>query len=300
MSEKKLMPGKLIPIYYDRCFKYIFQKYSDYRNVIISKILKDDSIFNMHLTNTEVISETGREKTKTTDLIFTDEKNYINLEMEHGYKTSSNKLRNFIYLASIAKSSISQDDMYLLNTIFDQIVFADKPDGEDDGKLIYEYVFMENELHYEYPINFKIYVVRLDKIDDDRYTKGVDEKLISYLKMFSSNDIDMLKKLATDKTLKEVLKGMVDFASDKDNIGVYVEEEDRKKLERSSLYEMKQEGIKEGIKQGIKEGVKQGIKEGSKQTQNEIAKNLLQAKVSEEIIIETTGITKEELDNLKN
>ena len=143
---------------------------------------------------------------------------------------------------------------------------------------------------------FKIYVVRLDKIDDDRYTKGVDEKLISYLKMFSSNDIDILKKLATDKTLKEVLKGMVDFASDKDNIGVYVEEEDRKKLERSSLYEMKQEGIKEGIKQGIKEG----IKEGSKQTQNEIAKNLLQAKVSEEIIIETTGITKEELDNLKN
>ena len=102
----------------------------------------------------------------------------------------------------------------------------------------------------------------------------------------------MLKKLATDKTLKEVLKGMVDFASDKDNIGVYVEEEDRKKLERSSLYEMKQEGIKEGVKQGIKEG--------SKQTQNEIAKNLLQAKVSEEIIIETTGITKEELDNLKN
>ena len=101
---------------------------------------------------------------------------------------------------------------------------------------------------------------------------------------------------------------MVDFASDKENIGVYVEEEDRKKLERSSLYEMKQEGIKEGIKQGIKEGtkqgikegVKQGIKEGSKQTQNEIAKNLLQAKVSEEIIIETTGITKEELDNLKN
>ena len=85
---------------------------------------------------------------------------------------------------------------------------------------------------------------------------------------------------------------MVDFASDKDNIGVYVEEEDRKKLERSSLYEMKQEGIKEGIKQGIKEG--------SKQTQNEIAKNLLKAKVSEEIIIETTGITKEELDNLKN
>ena len=85
---------------------------------------------------------------------------------------------------------------------------------------------------------------------------------------------------------------MVDFASDKDNIGVYVEEEDRKKLERSSLYEMKQEGIKEGIKQGIKEG--------SKQTQNEIAKNLLQAKVSEEIIIETTGMTKEELDKLKN
>ena len=81
---------------------------------------------------------------------------------------------------------------------------------------------------------------------------------------------------------------MVDFASDKDNIGVYVEEEDRMKLERSSLYEMKQEGIKEGIK------------EGSKQTKTEIAKNLLQAKVSEEIIIETTGITKEELDKLKN
>ena len=78
MSEKKLMPGKLIPIYYDRCFKYIFQKYSDYRNVIISKILKDDSIFNMHLTNTEEINDTVRTKMKTTDLIFTDKKNDIN------------------------------------------------------------------------------------------------------------------------------------------------------------------------------------------------------------------------------
>lgn len=55
----------------------------------------------------------------------------------------------------------------------------------------------------------------------------------------------------------------------------------------------------DGIKQGKKEGKKEGRKEGKQEEKIEIAKNLLKEKVPIEIIVKTTGLKKEEVEELE-
>ncbi|NEW60500.1 Rpn family recombination-promoting nuclease/putative transposase [Sulfurovum sp. bin170] len=61
----------------------------------------------------------------------------------------------------------------------------------------------------------------------------------------------------------------------------------------------KMEGVKEGIEQGIERGVEQERVEGRKRIEN-IAKNLLLAKLDIEMIIQSTGLSKEEIEKLES
>lgn len=68
-------------------------------------------------------------------------------------------------------------------------------------------------------------------------------------------------------------------------------------MEYSSLkaYAM-DEGRKEGLEEGRKESMKQGMKEGIRKT----AKKLIKLGMSMEQIKEVTGLTEEEIHNLKD
>ena len=68
-------------------------------------------------------------------------------------------------------------------------------------------------------------------------------------------------------------------------------EEDQRKIQNSLISEAEERGIEKGIEQGIEKG---------KNTRNiEIAKNLLQKNIDINIISETTGLSKEEVEKLK-
>jgi predicted transposase/invertase (TIGR01784 family) len=51
---------------------------------------------------------------------------------------------------------------------------------------------------------------------------------------------------------------------------------------------------------GIKKGMEQGIEQGMEQRNIEIAKSLLEHNISIDIIMESTGLTKEEIEKLRN
>ena len=59
------------------------------------------------------------------------------------------------------------------------------------------------------------------------------------------------------------------------------------------------QGIEQGLEQGIEQGIKQGLEQGKKQQAIDIAKNLKEQNVDIDIICKTTGLTKEEIENLK-
>ena len=59
------------------------------------------------------------------------------------------------------------------------------------------------------------------------------------------------------------------------------------------------EGIKKGLEKGIKKGRKEGIEEGMKRAKTQIIKNLMMAGTDMELVMEVTGMTREEIENLK-
>ena len=65
------------------------------------------------------------------------------------------------------------------------------------------------------------------------------------------------------------------------------------------LKEGRKEGIKEGRKEGREEGREEGIKEGIEQDRIEIAKKMIKKKMKIEDICEITGLTIEEIEELK-
>ena len=72
----------------------------------------------------------------------------------------------------------------------------------------------------------------------------------------------------------------------------------KKGLERGMKKGMKK-GIEQGIEQGIERGIEQGIEQGENNKSIEIAKNMLNKNMNINIISEVTGLSKEEIENLK-
>ena len=56
--------------------------------------------------------------------------------------------------------------------------------------------------------------------------------------------------------------------------------------------------ITEGYEQGIEDGISQGLEQGISSRNIEIAKNLLDNNVSIDVIIKSTGLSKEEVEEL--
>ncbi len=67
---------------------------------------------------------------------------------------------------------------------------------------------------------------------------------------------------------------------------------------REGEEEGREEGKKEGKKEGRKEGKEEGREEGRQKATIEIAKNLLQQQVPRQAILQATGLTSEELEEL--
>ena len=60
------------------------------------------------------------------------------------------------------------------------------------------------------------------------------------------------------------------------------------------------DGKEEGLKEGLQKGKKAGIKEGAVQKSLDIAKNLLEIGMSDEQIIQVTGLSSKQIAKLKS
>ena len=76
-------------------------------------------------------------------------------------------------------------------------------------------------------------------------------------------------------------------------------EEGLKQGKEEGLKQGKEEGLKQGKKEGLKQGKKEGLKQGKKEEKQEIAQKLLSMNIEIEKIVEATGLSKEEIENVK-
>ena len=94
-------------------------------------------------------------------------------------------------------------------------------------------------------------------------------------------------------------KDIIDFSSDDD---VYLEmlEELAKNID---INEAKNEGISEGLEKGIiqgrEEGISEGVSKGERAKSIDIARNMINMNIDLETISKATGLSIEEIQNIK-
>ena len=61
----------------------------------------------------------------------------------------------------------------------------------------------------------------------------------------------------------------------------------------------RKEGMREGIREGMKKGMEKGMKKGMEKAKIQIVKNLMLAGADVKFVMEVTGMTREEILNLR-
>ena len=118
-----------------------------------------------------------------------------------------------------------------------------------------------------------------------------DNKEEAYLSLFTANSYEELREIAGDD--KEALKIVDELErlglDDKFGLAYDNEIMQKKMINTARSW---------GYDDGKADGKAEGIEEGAKAKEIEIAKNLLQKRVSLEIVSESTGLSIEELEKL--
>lgn len=91
------------------------------------------------------------------------------------------------------------------------------------------------------------------------------------------------KKITSDERKRMLIQAREDAWRD---------EEARKKADIEDAF-------KEGVEKGIKEGKTEGLKEGEKNSKIQIAKKMMSKNINISEIIEFTGLSENDLENLK-
>ena len=132
-------------------------------------------------------------------------------------------------------------------------------------------------------ISFQKYKVNLSFLEKKRY--NIDEltrfeKLLLIMKEDRKKELYELAK--GDKELEKMVKKVEKMSMDPKYVSLYDEE----RLDELARDFDRKEAREEGIEQGISQGIKQ------------TAKKLLEAKVDINVIMDSTGLTKEEIEKM--
>ena len=124
----------------------------------------------------------------------------------------------------------------------------------------------------------------------------VIEKWIYFIK--NAPDLQFIPKSADFKEIVEAYEVADQFKWSKEELEVYdywlMKEQDA----RGAVEQAKIDGEMKGLIKGIEKGRVEGLKEGLEKGKSEIAKNLLKQGLDIKIIINATGLSKEEIEKL--
>ena len=279
--------GKVVPATYDCIFKAIMKKCPKYRADITSKLtsVSKELILNTYKEmNTEYVIDNVLEKGKVSDVLF-EVKGYIfNFEFNNR-KWDGLIERNDAYLGKVKNDLIRRTKNYANMPKVIQI------------NINNFYCFLSKENLLEFKSRDKHGIVESDKwgkiyvnlkLIREKYDRGLKlSKLEKELLILTLTKIEEIDKIAEgDVELMEVAKELKRLTNDVYTIGLYDEEEERKRIENSIKITAR------------KQGLKQGVKQGASNEKKTIAKSMLAKKMDIPLISEITGLSKKQIARL--
>ena len=140
--------------------------------------------------------------------------------------------------------------------------------------------------------NMEMHILEIPKIKDDEMLK---DELAQWLKFIENPGNKEVEKFMSENRFLKQAKEELAYLSGDPDFQLLVES---RAGMLKDIYCFKKEAFKEGITEGRATGLAEGIAEGERKKQIEIAKKLLELKISIEQIVIATGLTKEEIEKL--
>ncbi len=158
-----------------------------------------------------------------------------------------------------------------------------------------------------------IYFIQLPRFEEERklldndvkYEDIVKNKLDEWCVFLSNKSQEVRNMVAKNNiNIEEAIKQYEELSS----IPEVVETAFRRRIAEMDRMAREQDAMKTGMEKGLKKGMKVGKKEGRKEgkiegkiegiieSKKEIAKKLLNQKINMQVIINATGLTKEEIE----
>ena len=283
--------GEVVPATYDCVYKAIMRNCPKYRADTTSKLtsVSKELILNTYKEmNTEYVIDNVLEKGKVSDVLFETKGYVFNFEFNNR-KWDGLIERNDAYLGKVKNDLIRRTKSYASLPKVIQI------------NINNFYCFLSKENLLEFKSRDKYGIIESDKwgkiyvnlkLIREKYKRELElSKLEKELVILTLTKVDEIDKLAEgDEELMEVAKELKRLTNDAYTIGLYDEEEERRRIENSIKITAKE--------QGLKQGIKQGFEQGAKEREKSIAKNLLEIGIPTNDIIKATGLSKKQITML--
>ncbi|MEQ2025523.1 hypothetical protein ABLB84_06970 [Xenorhabdus szentirmaii] len=98
---------------------------------------------------------------------------------------------------------------------------------------------------------------------------------------------------------EQVLQQLIEQVDNHQEVIMSIAQRLHEKGRKEGIQQGMSQGIQRGISQGIQQGISQGIQQGEKRASANIARTLLKNGVNIELIMESTGLSREEVLSLQ-
>lgn len=278
--------GKVIPATFDEMFKEVMKGCPNYLADILYQIIgfdKEMILNNMVIQDTEHRISHILEKRKKSDVIVRIDENIINLEMNPEFYNGLYE-KNEAYMRRLGSEMIKITEDYENRKII-QINFDDFTPF--DERVVIPFKIMDVERHIVEVENYEKYHINLAKVREKYYNEEERNsltKLEKELLILVLDDKEKIKEVSKgDVELMEAGKKIEDMSFDINMIGLYDEEEERKKTDY----------LKNKYK--LEQAEENGIEKGANLKSIEIAKKMIAKNIEIETISEVTSLSQEEI-----
>jgi len=258
----------------------------------VTGIDKDILICNMKLVTSE-IGTNNNIVDSTVDAIFSDNNEYINIEINYRFGNTT-LVKNNVYLYHMILRQLDSSKKY------DKVIPAIQINinGKDTfgrNEFIYKSMMMEvnhkiirDELLTIYDINLDF----LRNIDYTKIKKGSIFSLEKILYIFICDNKKLLDYIYQgDKIMDKVRDNFDTYRNDVDDILYYNPDELNRMLDEEELESARKKAREEGLEEGRKEGREEGREEGRKEGIKETAKKMKESNIDEKTISLITNLS---------
>ena len=236
-----------------------------------------DKLLNATYVSKELSVTNKNNKVYNTDIVVEIENNVLNIEMNNSYYKGL-FYKNNSYLNKIRSEAYESGDDYLDIEAVIQINI-DNFTHYKGNKLIYKFEMREQETGELECEKLESYHIDLEYLKNNCYNKIDDNELEQLLQLFIIEDENKLDKLRRNKDMEKAINELEKISSDERIIGLYDAEKVARKTLNTQLKSAKLDGIEE--------------------RNIEIAKNMKKENIDNLLIAKVTGLTIEEIENLK-